>query len=286
MSKVRTTVRECDRCAKETPADDSIEICYEDVTYVLDLCERHSGMLEMDLRGWLRLGREADVQHGPKTWVPGSLSRPKERPAERLVIPPHRREIVLDEPKPEILAPTNVDVTSHPEVVADHSPVRTHSAAEDMERLHVEWQEVVAAVKAPATVLPSKQRDDVNIHLTPDLSVLVTTNGGAVLGVARREHVEHLPHIPEPTRRRIERKGKRGGQGHVGPRTMDEVVAAVQATPGWSVEEGRRHYAVHGPNGERSTLPRSSSDWRGALNAVAELRSIGLDLREHARTAS
>lgn len=286
MARKAVAIRVCDRCVRQVPATDSVEMCYEGTTYKLDLCEKHASMLENDLRGWLRLGRESESQHGPGKWVPGEFTGRKKKPAEKLHIPPARTVIDLDAGEAhvdgevrhldeETAAPTPVPGSDVDDV--DDDITFAHSAREQMTQLELSPDQVRTAVRNAWAITPS-QRENVSAYLTDDLSVLVADNG-TVIGLARREKVDPLPHTSEPVKKQINRKGKRGGQGRLGPRTMDDIVAAVEATPGWRVDPHRRHLAVHGPEGQRLTLPKTNGDWRGPLNALSELRRAGLDLR-------
>lgn len=280
MGTRSTTVSICDRCPRETPATDSVKICYEDTTYTLDLCTQHSTMMERDLLGWIRLGREAECQsHGNQTWVPGAryTTRTNQKAIERL-----EQATVPTAPVADIEPATDVEPRFE-EPVSALRPTMTGNEA--MAKHGVDWPTVVAAVENAGAVTPSKMRDDVHTYLSEDLSVLVAEDG-SVIGLTRRDPGEPLPRTPDHLKRRIVRKGKRGGQGNIGPRSIEEILAAIEATPGWRVDNERRHYAVHGPNGERSTIPKTNSDWRGPMNVLSDLRKIGLDLRAQARAAS
>lgn len=278
MAKQRVRVRICDRCVRDTPAEDSTVICFENVTYQLDLCAKHATMMERDIMGWVRLGREAEIQHGPtKKWEPGEQFRSREK-----VVPPPPPKIVIDldagTEKPSTVE-TPVPKPAPPKSALKHereSELRlTNTGRTQMMECGLTWPQVCEAIDK-SWAITGTFRDDVSAYLSDHLSVLVADDG-SVLGMATREPVE-VARTQQPTKT-ITRKGKRGGQGHIGPRTMPEIVAAIRATPGWSIDDTRKHYAVHGPNGERVTMPRTTSDYRSALNMLQTLRSVGLDLR-------
>ncbi len=70
-----------------------------------------------------------------------------------------------------------------------------------------------------------------------------------------------------------------GPSGRASPRTIEEVLAAVDATPGWSRRLMRNgHWRVEGPAGQRATVSATPSDYRTPLNDWSRLRRLGLEV--------
>lgn len=267
MSQKQLILKDCDRCAKQNLAEETIRFAYDGNTYEIDVCRQHADMLDRDMRGWTRLAREID---NPISAFSLSSSQREflRRPSGRMPAKP----APAPEPEPE------------PEPALDINLWPTESAIEAMERIGAPWPKVVEAVRNNIAVVPS-DRDDVSTYIARDLKVLVTEDYH-VIGVLARDPGEALPVTTPSEPKKIVRKGKRGGIGNVGPRTHEELLEAIRRSPGWSLEYGGKHWKVLGPDGQVSTLPVTPSDWRGTLNAVAQLRALGLNLRETARQSA
>jgi hypothetical protein len=142
------------------------------------------------------------------------------------------------------------------------------------------WDEVLACYQDPQVVAPGLA-DDVKSYQNGSVHVLISSDG-KVIGGRRVEHENHGPStlFQEERKTRGARRGKRGGVGTTAPTDDAGIVAAIRATPGWTVVRGGKHYRVTGPQGERATLAVTSSDHRAAANAVKQLRAVGLDLKK------
>lgn len=275
MSQKQLILKDCDRCAKQNLAEETIRFAYDGNTYEIDVCRQHADMLDRDMRGWTRLAREIEQ---PKSMF--GLSDVERDQLRRRTITPattsKSAQVVL--PEAEVTAFDEVDegldVTLWP----------TESAITAMESTGVPWPKVVEAVRHPEVVIPG-DREDVQVYYTRTLKVLMTEDHH-VIGLSTRDPGEALPDQKTGPQKKIVRKGKRGGIGNVGPRTHEELLEAIRRSPGWSLEYGGKHWKVLGPDGQVSTLPVTPSDWRGTLNAVAQLRALGLNLRETARQSA
>jgi hypothetical protein len=241
--------------------------------YEIDVCNAHANLLDREMRGWTRLAREVDA---PQSSL--GLSDAERAFLRRTTTPQIRRanmptKIVLEEP---------VDPFVNDDQLVEVYP--TEAALRAIEETGIDWPTVVAAVRHPQTVAPS-DRPDVQQVYARDLEILVSPDHH-VLGVRRRSVEEPAQEQQQAGPKKIVRKGKRGGIGNVGPRTHEDLLDAIRRSPGWRLEQGGKHYKVLGPEGQVSTLPITPSDWRGTLNAVAELRALGLDLRAQARQSA
>lgn len=269
MSQKREIVRDCDRCIRSTRATDTVKFSYDGVDYEIDVCESHARMLDREMRSWTRLSREIE-----KPMSAFSLSDVEReflrRPSGQMPARPARQARVIDD-------------GSELEPVNDLEIWPTPAAISVMQEIGVDWPKVVTAVRHNIAVVPSEQ-DNVRQFIARDLKVLVTDDNH-VIGLAKRDPGEALPNVAQPSpAKKIERRGKRGGIGNIGPRTHEDLLEAIRKTPGWQVEKGGKHWKVLGPDGQVSTLPITASDWRGTMNAVSALRAIGLDLRTPAPT--
>jgi hypothetical protein len=265
MSQKHEIVRDCDRCARRTKATDTVKFSYDGNDYEIDVCDSHAKMLDREMRAWTRLSREIEKPISAFSLSQGErefLRRPSGQMPAR--------------PAPQ---PTRViDDGSELEPVNDIEIWPTPAAITVMQEIGVEWPKVVTAVRHNIAVVPSDQ-DNVRQFIARDLKVLVTDDNH-VIGLTKRDPGEALPNAVQPhPAKRIERKGKRGGIGNVGPRTHEDLLEAIRKTPGWRVEKGGKHWKILGPEGQVSTLPITPSDWRGTMNAISGLRAIGLDLR-------
>jgi hypothetical protein len=273
MSRKEQVIKDCDRCASRKAATDTVRFAYDGNTYEIDVCEQHAAMLDRDMRGWTRLARELEQPKsafGLSDIERDQLRRRSCPPA----VTPRQTKIVL--PEPEVSAFDDVDEA------LEMTLWPTDGAISAMETTGVSWPKVVDAVRHPEVVIPS-DREDVQVYYTRDLKILLTEDHH-VIGLTTRDPGEALPDQKTGPQKRIVRKGKRGGVGNIGPRTHEDLLEAIRRTPGWTLEYGGKHYKVLGPDGQTSTLPITPSDYRGTLNAVAQLRALGLDLREAARS--
>lgn len=274
MSRKQEIVKDCDRCyPRNKTATDTVRFGYDGNTFEIDLCEQHAAMLDRDMRGWTRLSREVEP---PKSMF-GLSDIERDQLRRRSITPPAptpRRAAVVEEPE----VPAFDDIDAGLEITL----WPTDGAKAAMDTTGVPWPKVVDAVRHAEVVMPG-DRDDVRVYYARTLKVLVTDDHH-VIGLTTRDPGEALPDQKTGPQKRIVRKGKRGGIGNVGPRTHEDLLEAVRRAPGWTVEMGGKHYKLTGPEGQTSTLPVTPSDYRGTLNAVAQLRALGLDLREPARS--
>jgi hypothetical protein len=154
----------------------------------------------------------------------------------------------------------------------------TQAAITAMDADGIPWPTVVDGIRNHLAVVPSDS-PDVSCYIAKDLKILVSDDHH-VLGVTTRDPGEALPAQKTGPAKKIVRKGKRGGIGNIGPRDYDAVLKAVKEADGWTLEMGGKHYKITGPQGQTATIPVTPSDWRSSLNVVAQLRAIGLNLRE------
>lgn len=284
MGRREIRIEVCDRCTKETPAVTKVIFSYEGHQYYLDLCEKHNHDYERDLLGWVRIASEVEEDEKARRHQPTPIPVRKQLeppaglyadtgepgPARIVPTPPKRQVIVLPE-SPEVVPYDHVDGELRP----------TRTALDAAAALGLTWAAVLEAVDMAGAVLPSMKREDIQIYLSGDLSILIADNG-TIIGIAERDPRD-MPareqHAPTPAHK-IVRKGKRGGQGHLGPRSIKEVYKLLAKAPGWRLEHGGKHYKAYGPDGAQATIPITPSDYRTTLNVVSQLRHEGLDLRE------
>jgi hypothetical protein len=154
-----------------------------------------------------------------------------------------------------------------------------------MNDLGLTWADVCQLIEnvelvQPASTGPRERR----VYLSGPYSIITAPSRWegepalAILGVAERNREGQEMRTVVETK--APKSSKRGGAGTLIPTSFDEILQRIDEAEGWHYErEGRKHIAVYGPNGERSTIPVSSSDWRAVKNGVAHLRRIGLDVR-------
>lgn len=253
---------------------------YEGHRYHLDLCEKHNRDYERDLLGWVRIATELEDEQQPR-------HAPTPIPVRKQLVPPSGLYADTGKPGPARIVPTPppnrvIVLSEQPDLPYDPFDgglQPTRAAMEAAEKLGMTWPAIVEAVEMATVVLPSTKREDVSVYLSGDLSILVADND-TVIGLHERDprdmpaREQHLP------AHRIVRRGKRGGQGHLGPRSIAEVHELLKHAPGWRLEHGGKHYKAYGPEGAQATIPITPSDWRTTLNVVAQLRHEGLDLRK------
>jgi hypothetical protein len=150
------------------------------------------------------------------------------------------------------------------------------------------WPEVVTDLEQVESVTPirgfeTRQRwmcSRVQAYVEPG----VTREGESsriVLSVRCRRRVEPEPdHVPvvgvEP---RVVGPRYRGHGGSSWPRTWAELLQRLEeVAPDASVGRGGKHLAVFREGKRVATLPMSSSDHRGLVNACTQLRAAGIDL--------
>jgi hypothetical protein len=269
MGQQQQVVRDCDRCATQKRAVETVRMGYDGNFYEIDVCQQHADMLDREMRSWTRLAREVEP---PKSSL--GLTEAERaflhRTGPQIKRPTGPVKIVLEEP----VEPLEDLVEVYP----------TETALRALEEIQLDWPAVVAGVRHPETVAPT-DRVEVSQYYSRGLEILVSADHH-VLGVRRREDGTPQETLATSPTKKIVRKGKRGGIGNVGPRTHEDLLEAIRRSPGWRLEQGGKHYKVLGPEGQVSTLPVTPSDWRGTLNAVAELRALGLDLRAQARQSA
>lgn len=297
MARREVMARVCDRCAKPTPAVSSAEVCFQRLSYKLDLCQKHTDMFDNEMYAWLRLGTEVESVHAARTWVPGAAFKEKKKPVvvddTGMYVNGVRqsRKLSLDLPPArgaDVVVETDVEpFRGGPDEDLDDFTGEdlkiTQAVIDQMAALQLSWDTVTNAVEQAFAVTPSR-RAGVSAYLTADLSVLVADDG-AVLGVAKRDPAEPMPHTSQTHAKRFTRKGRRGGQGRVAMDT-EQIVDAINSEPGWWVDNTRPHYVAHGPDGQQYHFPKTTSDWRGPMKTLQGLRREGLDLLSRARAGA
>ena len=158
----------------------------------------------------------------------------------------------------------------------------TRAGMRAMEGLGLSWGDVLGLLDHAEQEQPCPGGSDRRSHLSGDY-ILFTARGWFegepalhLLGISRRNlegQVVRKVVEKRPTKR------KRGGAGTLLPTSFKEILQRIDEAEGWSYVMGGKHIAVHGPEGQRSTIPLSASDWRAMANNVSQLRKLGLDVR-------
>lgn len=169
----------CDRCYQERTATTTVQFCFGDNTYVLDLCNEHAGLWEQDMLAWVRLARDATEAHtqvrAKPSWTPGARYAPK-------VVIPERPPVV------RVLEP-DIAPYDGPEPTYDPRPepvpswtISTH-AKERMEQRGVGLSEVLLTADSPMTRRPGREpeltvleRDDIKVVVHERRRIVVTVS--------------------------------------------------------------------------------------------------------------
>ncbi len=260
----------CARCIEPKLSTHTHRLTLDEETYELHLCDTHDEKLERDLRGWLRM---ATFVEPPKVFK--TALKPVTPPRglyDETAAPPTRKDVIRSS------EPLSREVTVFDGEDENTGLWPTTTAQAAMRRLNLSWPQVCTAVEDAHAIIPAA--GDVVAYLTPSLSVLVSEDRH-VLGVAERTPGEPMPATPPALRSKIVRKGKRGGAGRIGPQTFEDLVKAVRARDGWSIDRvNNGHYEVRGPQGQKAQVAATASDYRTIRNDISRLRRVtGLDLR-------
>lgn len=159
----------------------------------------------------------------------------------------------------------------------------TRAGMRAMEGLGLSWGDVLNLLETCEQEQPCAGGSNRRSHLCSDY-ILFTARGTFegepalnLLGISRRNRDEQV--IRKVVEKRPQKQGKKGGAGTLVPTSFDEILRAIDDADGWHYEMGGKHIAVYGPNGVRSTIPVSTSDWRAIKNNVSHLRKLGMDVR-------
>lgn len=176
---------------------------------------------------------------------------------------------------------------------AKRKPARQQSPEPEVPNLGVEIPEVTREVRAEIATM-EQLRDVLAAYHTPQWTVAMPSQPGwekrsargcliivdpdgvvVFIGTADQSNA-----APESLRERSAPKStRRGGCGTTLPTSYAEVIDRLREL-GCEVDtSSARHVSVTLPNGERRTLPKTTSDWRAVKNTVAQFRADGLDLR-------
>lgn len=174
----------CDRCFIERPATTTVQFCFGDGTYVLDLCDQHAELWEQDLLAWVRLARDADKPHtedpAKRAWTPGARYAPK------VAIPD----------LPPVFRHEEPDVTpwDGPEPILDPRPDRSNGetwtfsthAEERMQQRNVTATEALWAATNPKTRRPGRE-PELTVHEADDIKVVVNERRKVIVTVSRKD---------------------------------------------------------------------------------------------------
>lgn len=163
----------------------------------------------------------------------------------------------------------------------------TRAGMRAMQGLGLSWGDVLRLMDTVEQEQPCNGGDNRRSHLSGDyiLFTAKTFFEGEralnLLGISQRNREGQVMRVVTETK--APKQSRRGGSGTLLPTSFEEILERIEEAEGWSWErKDRKHIAVYGPEGQRSTIPVSSSDWRAIANNVAHLRRIGLDVKRKA----
>lgn len=157
-----------------------------------------------------------------------------------------------------------------------------------MAMVGLSWPDVVADLEQVESVTPirgfeTRQRwigPRVQAYIEPSIT-REGEDAKIVVSVRCRQRVEHDPHhVPVVgVESRVVGPRVRGRGGSVWPRTWAELMQRLEeVAPDAAVGRGGKHLAVFRHGKRIATLPMTSSDHRGLVNACLQLRKAGIDL--------